>query len=454
MITIIKNASIVTGNKITTGDVLIKDGRIETIAPHITNTQTNYSEVNGEGCYLIPGVIDDQVHFREPGLEHKGTIATESLAAIAGGVTSFIDQPNVKPPTTNWSLFAEKLEIGNKNSFANYGFNIGATNENLEDLKYALDLYSNQIAGVKVFMGSSTGNMLVDNLCMLEEIFKLPKLIITHCEDELTIRRNLQEFIDIHGENIPVEKHPIIRSKEACIKSSSAAVALAKKIGTTRLHVYHISTEDELALFTNNLPLAEKKITAEVCLHHLWFNTDDYESKGTLIKWNPAVKDKHHGIALREALFNGTLDILATDHAPHTKDEKALPYTTCPSGAPMVQHLLPAAIKLFGIKNLPLLVEKFCHNPAILFGIKDRGYIREGYYADLVLIKPATNWTVSSENILYNCGWSPLQNETFNTQVMATFVNGEMVYDNRKPNPFGIGILPKVASGMALLFER
>lgn len=451
---LIKNVLIVTDGISFYGDILIRDSRIEKIAPTIGNIIGAYQEIDGTGLAALPGLIDDQVHFREPGLAHKATIASESRAALAGGITSFIEQPNTSPPTTDWGHLQDKLVIARRTSYANYGFNLGATNDNFDNLAYMVDKHRHEFAGIKVFMGSSTGNMLVDKRDVLERIFQLDKLAITHCEDELTINTQLAYYKQEFGDAIPMHFHPVIRNKEACFKSSSLAVELATKHGA-RLHVYHISTEDELALFTNTIPFAEKKITAEVCLHHLWFDSNDYGRLGSLIKWNPAIKDKHHKIALRQAFLTGTLDILATDHAPHTWAEKQNPYTTCPSGAPMVQHLLPGAIELFGEQNLPLIVEKACHNPAILFGIKDRGFIREGYYADLVLINSRSPWKVSKGNILYDCKWSPMEGELFNTKVVATLVNGELAYDNRasNSNSYGIGVFAQ-PSGKQLEFTK
>lgn len=452
---LIKNVQMIYEGKPFYGDIYIKNGRIEQIAENINlRSDSKYREINAHGLHILPGLIDDQVHFREPGLTHKATIASESRAAIAGGITSFIEQPNTKPPATTIDLLNEKLAIASKTSYANYGFNLGATNDNLEELQHAVDDYSPLFAGVKIFMGSSTGNMLVDKRETLEGIFKLNKLAITHCEDEETILRNTQRYKDIYGDAIPIHLHPVIRSEEACFKSSSFAVELAKQLGT-RLHVYHISTEEELALFSNTLPLVDKLITAEACIHHLWFDSRDYEIYGSHIKWNPAVKDERHKLALRKAVVDDVLDVIATDHAPHTFEEKTLPYTSCPSGAPLVQHALHAAIKMFGKDKLPFLIQKMCHNPAILFGIQERGYIREGYYADLVLVDlNATPWIVEKPNILYKCGWSPLEGEEFKTRVVMTIINGNIAYDDRIQHPQGYGDFAGQTFGQQIVFTR
>jgi dihydroorotase len=395
-------------------------------------------EVDAEGLLLLPGIIDDQVHFREPGLTHKGDIHSESRAAVAGGITSFMDMPNTIPQTTTVAALNDKFDIAAKNSLANYSFFIGATNDNLEELKKD---GAQRAAAVKVFMGSSTGNMLVDNESALNRIFaEVDKIIVTHCESEAVIAANKAKYIKEFGENLDVSFHSKIRDVEACYQSSSEAVSLAKK-HNSRLHLFHLSTEKELELLeatplviaglTRN-PQIEKKITAEVCVHHLWFTDEDYAEKGNLIKWNPAVKSRADRDALRQALIDGKIDVVATDHAPHTLDEKKGSCLKAASGGPMVQHALTAMLELCrqGIFTPELIVEKMAHNPAELFGIKDRGYIREGYYADLVLVDPNQPWTVSKDNLLYKCGWSPLEGQTFSHKVVRTFVNGTLVYDN------------------------
>lgn len=454
--TLITEALVVNEGRISCVDVLIgRNGRIEKISPNIV-PKGSYRLVSGKGMYLIPGAIDDQVHFREPGLTHKGTIASESRAAAAGGVTSFIEQPNTTPQTTTLALLDEKLEIGRRSSLVNFGFNFGATNQNLDEVERAVETRGEYFAGIKIFMGSSTGNMLVDSEAVLDAIFKLcqNKTAITHCEDEATIIRNLELCRKKFGDAIPMHYHPLIRSEEACFESSSLAVSLARKNGS-RLHVYHVSTEEELELFDNSVPLSEKRITAEVCIHHLCFTSKDYELLGSRIKWNPAVKDARHKPKLLEALCNGTLDVLATDHAPHTEEEKRNPYSTCPSGGPMVQHLVPAGITLLGgdEKALSLFVEKACHNPAILFGIKDRGFIREGHFADLVLVDLHNPWTVSRPNLLYKCEWSPMEGQTFEPKVKYTWVNGHLVYENDNKER-SIGIIMDNSRGSALEFQR
>jgi len=382
-----------------------------------------------EGDLLLPGIIDDQVHFREPGLTHKGTIATESRAAIAGGITTFMEQPNTNPQTTTIKKLEDKFAIAAKDSFANYSFLFGGTNDNLEELKR---LDKNACSGVKLFLGSSTGNMLVDDEKILEQIFRNTEMVISaHCEDEGTIRANLAKYKEKYGDNIPIEMHPIIRSAEACYLSSSKAIDLAKKTGA-RLHVFHVSTGIETDLFTNKIPLEEKKITAEVCIHHLWFSDEDYAKKGTLIKWNPAVKTKNDREKLWEALLDDRFDIVATDHAPHTLEEKDNPYTKAPSGGPLVQHALLTMLQKEkeGVISLEKMVEKMCHNPAKLFDIDRRGFIREGYFADLVQVNRNSKNEVKKANIFYKCGWSPFEGITFDSEVKRTFVNGLLAYEN------------------------
>lgn len=445
MKTLIKNAHIVNENQIFKGDLLINGNRIEKVASEIS-AENNYKIIDANGKYLLPGVIDDQVHFREPGLTHKANIATESAAAVAGGVTTFFEQPNTSPQTTTIELLEEKFAIASKTSFANYSFFLGGTNDNLEQLK---QLDRNACVGIKLFLGSSTGNMLVDDEKTIETIFSNIDLVIAaHCEDEQTIRRNTELYTQRYGEHIPIENHPLIRSSEACFLSSSKAIRLAEKTGA-RLHVFHLSTAQETELFRNDIPLKDKKITAEVCVHHLWFSDEDYKSKGNFIKWNPAVKTSDDREHLWKALLDDRLDVIATDHAPHTIDEKKNTiYSKIPSGGPLVQHSLVAMLENArkGKISIEKIVEKMCHNPAILFEIKGRGFIREGYYADLVLVDLNNPWQVSKENILYKCGWSPFEGNTFHSKIIATFVGGNLVYENGKVNP--------IPQGMRVTFNR
>ncbi|MEZ5014574.1 MAG: dihydroorotase [Chitinophagales bacterium] len=441
---LIKNTQIVNEGKIIAADILLHNGRIEKIAPNIS-TQNAVTEISGEGKYLLPGVIDDQVHFREPGLTHKAEIATESAAAVAGGVTTFMDMPNVNPPSLTRSLLEERYTRAAQCSPANFSFYMGVSNDNADEV---LSIDPQKICGIKIFMGSSTGNMLVDDISTLEHIFRnAPTLIATHCEDEQTILHNLEIAKEKYGEDIPMHMHPIIRNEEACIRSSSFAVGLAKKHGT-RLHVLHISTADELSLFDNAIPLHDKRITAEVCIHHLHFDADDYERSGSRIKWNPAVKDKHHKTKLWEALLNGTLDVIATDHAPHTLEEKTKKYMQCPSGGPLVQHSLAMMLDYHhkGKITLEQIAEKMSHHVATCFRIAERGFIREGYFADLVLVDTEKNWTVSADNILYKCGWSPLEGMDMRGAVTHTFVNGKLV--------FAHGKVQAENGGMRLTFDR
>lgn len=424
--TLLKNATVVNENKIFETDILLDGDFIAKLDNNISDAHAKTIDL--EGNLLLPGVIDDQVHFREPGLTHKGNIAFESRAAIAGGITTFMEQPNTNPQTTTIEKLEEKHAIASKSSFANYSFLFGGTNDNLEELK---KLDKNACSGVKLFLGSSTGNMLVDNEEVLEKIFKNTEMVIsTHCEDESTIRANLAKYQEMYGDDIPVELHPIIRSEEACYLSSSKAIALAKKTGA-RLHVFHLSTGIETDLFTNEIPLEEKRITSEVCIHHLWFSDEDYAKKGTLIKWNPAVKTKTDREKLWDALLDDRIDVIATDHAPHTVDEKNNPYTKAPSGGPLVQHALLAMLQKEeeGIISLEKIVEKMCHNPAKLFDLDRRGYIKEGFYADLVQVKRNTQNEVKKANILYKCGWSPFEGVTFGSEVVRTFVNGHLAYE-------------------------
>ncbi len=403
----------------------------------------------------MPGIIDDQVHFREPGLTHKGSIGTEARAAVAGGVTSFFEQANTDPQTLTIQLLRDKKRIASGTSLANYAFTLGASNNNLDELKLADEKYSAEFAGIKIFMGSSTGNMLVDKPEVLESIFKLCKIKITHCEDEGIINRNTEQQKAQYGDNIPFEMHPIIRNETACLKSSTFAVDLARKFNS-RLHVYHISTTEELSLFLHELEveLKDKLVTSEVCIPHLFFSSDDYQRLGSLIKQNPAIKDPRHRKELLLALLEDILDVIATDHAPHTLEEKGRPYTTCPSGAPWVQHFVPAGLELFGENRIAKFVEKACHNPAIIFGVEKRGYLREGYYADMTLVDMNSPWKVSKENILYKCGWSAFEGHTFNTRVCATFVNGNLVYDDLQRSQTGLGTIVTQETGMALRFNR
>ena len=431
---LIKNAQIVNEGIITEADVFIENDLIVEIAYSISAKTGDTQIIEANDKYLIPGMIDDQVHFREPGLTHKATIATESKAAVAGGITSFIEMPNTVPQATTIEKLEEKFSIAKKTSWANYSFMFGGTNDNLEEI---LKVDEQKVAGLKLFLGSSTGNMLVDNPKVLEEIFSKTNLLISvHCEDEKTIKNNLEKYLKEFGDDIPIEMHPKIRSAEACYLSSSKAIELAKKTGA-RLHVFHLSTEKETHLFSNKKPLAEKKITAEVCVHHLWFTEEDYKAKGTKIKWNPAVKSQKDKDGLWKALLDDRLDVIATDHAPHTLEEKNNGYNKAPSGGPLVQHALVALLEMYhkGKISLEKIVEKACHNPAILFQIKDRGFIREGYKADLVLVDLISPWTVNKENILYKCGWSPFEGTTFKSRVSHTFVNGILTYHNLKfPN--------------------
>ena len=431
---LIKNAQIVNEGTITQGDVLIQGGRIAEVSESISVKSSETKVIDADGQYLIPGMIDDQVHFREPGLTHKATIETESKAAVAGGITSFIEMPNTVPQATTIELLEEKFAMAKETSWANYSFMFGGTNDNLDEI---LKVDPSNVAGLKLFLGSSTGNMLVDNPKTLENIFSKTKLLISaHCEDEATIQKNLAKYKAIHGDDIPIELHPVIRSVDACYISSSRAIELAKKTGA-RLHVFHLSTEKETHLFDNKKPLAEKKITAEVCIHHLWFTDTDYAAKGTKIKWNPAVKSEADREGLWKALLDDRIDVIATDHAPHTLEEKENVYTKAPSGGPLVQHALEALFEmsLKGKISIEKIVEKTAHNPAILFQIKDRGYIKQGYKADLVLVDPNAPWTVKKDNIGYKCGWSPFEGTTFKSRVTHTFVNGVLVYDNGKfPN--------------------
>ncbi len=446
-ILLIHNATIINEGSEKKGSVLVKGNIISKIYyDKLPEEVLKSSEViQAEGKYLIPGIIDDQVHFREPGLTYKADIFSESRAAIAGGITSFMEMPNTIPQTTTQVLLEDKYRIASEKSLANYSFYFGATNNNLDEL---LKTNPQNVCGIKIFMGSSTGNMLVDNPETLELIFKFsPLLIAVHCEDEEIIRANTAVFTEKYGESIPVECHPLIRPAEACYKSSSLAVSLAKKYNT-RLHILHISTAKELELFTNQYPVNSKQITSEVCIHHLYFDDNDYKTHGTLIKWNPAIKTSMDRQMLTEALNNDIIDVIATDHAPHTIDEKKNPYLRCPSGGPLVQHALYAMLELSGEGTFTRtkIVQKMCHHPAEIFKVHKRGFIREGYFADMVIIDPDYSWTVDSNNILYKCKWSPFQGNTFNNIVTHTFVNGNLVYENGKFN--------ERQMGMRLYFDR
>ncbi|MEM0999403.1 MAG: dihydroorotase [Bacteroidota bacterium] len=439
----IRNARLVNEGRIEERDLLIRDGRIDRIAHQIDTAADQTIEARGQ--YLIPGLIDDQVHFREPGLTHKADLYTESRAAVAGGITSYMEMPNTKPQTLTQELLAEKYATAAGKSLANYSFYMGASNDNLEEV---LKTNTEDVCGIKVFMGSSTGNMLVDDETVLEGIFReSPMLVATHCEKEEIIRANLAQYQAEYGDDIPVEFHPIIRSEEACYASSSLAVALAKK-HNTRLHILHISTAKELGLFRNDLPLKEKRITAEVCIHHLWFDHRRYADKGKFIKWNPAVKTQADREALWRGLRDNRLDVIATDHAPHTIEEKSRAYRHAPSGGPLVQHALPALLDCVqrGRFSIDLLVEKACHAVADCFQVRDRGYLREGYWADLVLLDLKRPQTVTRDNIRYKCGWSPFEGHTFGASITHTFVSGHLAYRE--------GVLDERQLGKRLRFDR
>ena len=440
---LLKNALLVNDGVKKECDILIEGERIRKIGNELSADTAKVIDVKGN--IVMPGMIDDQVHFREPGLTHKANIASESKAAIAGGITTFMEQPNTVPQTTTIEKLEEKFEIAKNTSYANYSFLFGGTNDNLEELK---KLDKRACSGVKLFLGSSTGNMLVDNEEVLEKIFRNTELVISaHCEDERTIRENLAHYRQKFGDDIPIAYHPVIRSEEACYLSSSKAITLAKKTGA-RLHVFHVSTGKETNLFRNDIPLEQKKITAEVCIHHLWFSEEDYKEKGTLIKWNPAVKTSKDREELWDALQDDRIDVIATDHAPHLLSEKDNVYTKAPSGGPLVQHALPALLEksLKGHISIERIVEKACHNPALLFQIEKRGFIREGYFADLVVVNMDASWQVSKNNILYKCGWSPFEGQTFRSQITHTFVNGHLAYD--------MGVLSDKRNAKRLTFDR
>jgi dihydroorotase len=445
--TLIRNANIVNEGRIFKGSVFIKGEVISEIykAGHEPDTLSPAYVIDAKDKFLIPGVIDDQVHFRQPGLTHKADIYTESRAAVAGGVTSVMDMPNTNPQTITQRLLEQKYEMGERFSLANYSFYIGATNDNLKEL---LKTDPKKVCGIKVFMGSSTGNMKVEDPQALENIFKeSPLLIATHCEDEQIITKNLAEFSKKYNEDIPVACHPLIRSAEACYKSTSGAVEMAEKFGS-RLHVLHLSSAREMELFSNKKKLNEKRITSEVCIHHLWFSDKDYEKYGNFIKWNPSIKTEADRLSLWEALLDGRLDVIATDHAPHTLKEKQDKYLKTPSGGPLVQHLLVAMLEFYLIEKISLetIIDKMCHAPATVYNIEKRGFIRTGYYADLVLLDMNSPWTVGKNNLLYKCGWSPFEGTTFNSSVTHTFINGHLVYDK--------GNINERFRGMRLAFDR
>jgi dihydroorotase len=441
--TLILNANIVNEGKVFQADVLIKGQFIEAIGD--LSSRTAKTVIDAKGKYLLPGAIDDQVHFREPGLTYKADIHSEARAAVAGGITSFMEMPNTNPPVFTQKLLEDKYQIASKTSLANYSFFIGASNDNLDEVLHT-DI--TRVCGLKIFMGSSTGNLLVDDTKTLEGFYaQFPSLIATHCEDEATIRRNNEEYKARYGEEVPIKCHPLIRSEEACYKSSSFAVSLAKK-HNTRLHILHISTAKETALFDNTIPLAQKKITAEACIHHMWFNDHDYDKLGTLIKWNPAVKTANDQAEILKAVLDDRIDVIATDHAPHTWDEKQNTYFKAPSGGPLVQHSMKAMLEFYhhGKITLEKIVQKMSHNPAILFQIGKRGYIREGYFADLVLVDLNNPHKVDKTNILSKCGWSPFEGTTFKSEVTHTFVSGHLAYADGK--------FDESVTGERLLFAR
>jgi dihydroorotase len=426
---LIKGATVVNENEIRVSDVLIRNGRIEKIAQNIEFSGA--TEINAEGLHLLPGMIDDQVHFREPGLTHKADIFSESMAAVAGGITSFMEMPNTVPNTLTQELLADKYAIAADVSLANYSFYMGASNNNLDEV---LKTNPKNVCGIKVFMGSSTGDMLVDNEKVLDNIFKeAPILVATHCEDEATIQKNLAQFKAEYGEALTIEMHPKIRSAAACYISSSLAVELAKK-HNTRLHILHISTAKEVGLFDNTTPLKDKRITAEACVHHLWFDDRDYATKGNWIKWNPAIKTEADKDGILQGLLDDHIDVIATDHAPHTISEKEQPYSKAPAGGPLVQHALPALLEMYHQKKITLeqIVQKTAHNVAICFNIDQRGYIREGYWADLVLVNLNDPFKVTRANVLYKCGWSPFEGQTFQSEVTHTIVSGNLAYQKGK----------------------
>lgn len=441
---LITNANIVNEGKITRGDIFIQDGMIYNISEDLSSMESDI-QIDATGKYVFPGVIDDQVHFREPGLTHKAEIYTESKAAVAGGITSYMEMPNTVPQATTLELLEEKYEIARNKSLANYSFFFGATNDNIEEI---LKVDPENVCGIKVFQGSSTGNMLVDNQESLERIFKECKLLIaTHSENDNIIKANLEKYKAEFGEDIPVNYHPKIRSAEACYDASKRVVDMARRYGS-KLHVLHISTADEVKLFDKNLPLEEKRITAEACIHHMWFSEEDYEEKGNFIKWNPAVKTKEDRDGVFQGVLDGHIDVIATDHAPHTIEEKGQVYGKAPSGGPLVQHSLVAMLDMYhdGKISLEMIVQKMCHNVAILFEIEKRGYIRPGYYADLVIADLDSPWTVTRENVLSKCGWSPFEGHTFKSSITHTIVSGHLAYEN--------GTFHEEVKGQRLKFSR
>jgi len=451
---LIKDVNIVNENEIYTGSVIIRNGKIHKILKNDYSSihLPDYEIINAKGKYLFPGIIDEHVHFREPGLTHKGDIGSESAAAIAGGITSFMEMPNTIPQTITFPLLEEKHELAAQKSLANYSFYFGATNDNLEEIK---KINPRRICGLKVFMGSSTGNMLVDNPKTLEGIFaECPVIIVTHSEDENTIQKNSAFWKEKYGENLPVSYHPVIRSAEACYKSSSFAVELARKYNS-RLHILHLSTKKELELFDPVLFTQDKHITAEACVHHLWFDDSKYEELGTMIKWNPAIKTRQDKEGLLQGLLGNRIDTIATDHAPHTLNEKKNNYFNSSSGGPMVQHSLVLILEFYHQEKITLteIVNKMSHTPALLFNISKRGFIREAYWADLTLVDLNSPWTVTSENILYKCKWSPLEKQVFHSKVLMTLVNGRKVYENFNGDPKN-SIINKEFKGMCLEFSR
>ena len=452
---LIKNGNIVNQGKIFSGDILILNGQFSAVSK--TNNTINGNEehiqiIDASGCYVMPGAIDDQVHFREPGLTHKEDIYSGSKAAIAGGVTSFMEMPNTIPNVFTHKILEEKYALASNNSLANYSFYLGASNHNLKEI---LDTDSKQVCGIKIFMGSSTGNMLVDNQESLNNIFSQSNLLIaTHCEDEATIRENLKQYKNKFGANIPFQHHPKIRSAEACYRSSSLAIELATK-HNARLHVLHISTARELELFDNTAPLKDKTITAEACIHHLWFDDSHYAEKGSHIKWNPAIKTIHDKECVLQGLRNGRIDVIATDHAPHTLEEKNNPYLTAPSGGPLIQHGLVAMFELShrGLITVEEICTKMCHAPADCFQISKRGYIKEGFWADLVIIDPNAPWKVNSSNLQYKCGWSPFEGQVFQSRITHTFVNGNLIYTNNTEEK-ELGDFNETYKGKRMTFDR
>lgn len=441
---LIENAFLVNEHRAENGWVMIQGERIADLGYGTYRGERPEEVVDAGEKLLIPGIIDDQVHFRQPGLTHKGDIHSESVAAVAGGVTSFMEMPNTVPQTTTIGRWEEKCALGAEHSVANYAFYLGATNDNIEEIRR---IDPKRVPGVKVFMGASTGNMLVDDEKSLSAIFaESPVLIATHCEDEAIIRRNLEYYKNLYGDRIDPELHPLIRSAEACYVSTAKAVELAARYDAD-LHVLHISTGRELGLFSH-APLAEKKITSEVCVHHLWFNDQDYRRLGNRIKWNPAIKTENDRQELLKGIERGTVDVVATDHAPHTLEEKSRPYLECPSGGPLVQHSLNAMLEMYkrGEVTLSHIVDKMCHAPAVRFGVKERGFLRKGYYADLVLVDLSHRWEVETDNILYKCKWSPFEGEAFTTRVTDTYIGGVPVYRN--------GVVDTRFRGKALEFSR